>query len=167
MSAGPSLRNGSVAVAAAVLALAVVLAVGAAMLPVDKGYTIVGTRVFPLMVACLLAVVGAGLLRQALRGDFAPLPADDTQTKAAGDAKNSRWHAAAWVSAGLLLNALLIERIGFVAASTVLFAFAARGFGSRRWGRNIGLGVAIVWPVYLGFTLGLNIGLPGLFKPWF
>jgi putative tricarboxylic transport membrane protein len=166
VSAGPTSRVAPVAVAVAVLALAVGLAAGAAMLPADKGYTIVGTKVFPLMVAGLLAVVGGGLLLQALRGDFAPLPAEHTQI-AAADAKESRWQAAAWVSAGLLLDALLIERIGFVAAATVLFAFAARGFGSRRWGRNIGLGVAIVWPVYLGFTLGLNIGLPGLFKPWF
>jgi putative tricarboxylic transport membrane protein len=158
-------RVAPVAVAAIVLALAVVMAVGAAMLPQDKGYTIVGTRVFPLMVAALLAVVGGGLLRQALRGDFKALPLDETQPDV--ESRASRWQAAAWVSGGLMLNALLIERIGFVAAATVLFALAARGFGSRRWSRNIGLGVVIVWPVYLGFTLGLNIGLPGLFKPWF
>lgn len=158
-------RIAPIAVAATVLALAVVMAAGAAMLPQDKGYTIVGTRVFPLMVAALLTLVGGGLLRQALRGDFTALPVDETHP--AVESKASRWQAAAWVSLGLMLNALLIERIGFVAAATLLFAFAARGFGSRRWARNIGLGVAIVWPVYLGFTVGLNIGLPGLFKPWF
>jgi putative tricarboxylic transport membrane protein len=158
-------RVAPVLVAAAVLVLAVVVATGAAMLPVDKGYTIVGTKVFPLMVTALLAVVGAGLMWQAMRGELLPLNDDDTQA-AQGHASGSRWQAAAWVSGGLLLDALLIERIGFVAAATVLFALAARGFGSRQWGRNVALGVLITWPVYVAFTLGLNISLPGLFRPW-
>jgi putative tricarboxylic transport membrane protein len=164
VSVGLTSRRAPVAVAAAVLVLAVVMAAGAAMLPADKGYTIVGTSVFPLIVAALLAVVGVGLMWQALKGKFTSLQAGGTQT--AVSARGSRWQAAVWVSVALLLDALLIERIGFVAAATVLFAVAVRGFGSRQWGRNIAIGVAIAWPVYLLFTLGLNISLPGLFRPW-
>jgi putative tricarboxylic transport membrane protein len=148
-----------------VLVLAAVMAAGAAMLPMDKGYSIVGTRAFPLMVSTLLAVVGCGLLWQALRGDFTAIQDESTVEKPQPGA-DLRWQSAAWICGGLLLDALLIERMGFVAAATVLFALAARGFGSRRWARNIGIGVAISWPVYLAFTHGLNITLPGLLKPW-
>lgn len=153
------------AIGAGVLTLAALLAAGAAVLPVDKGYTIVGTRVFPYAVALLMGVVGAGLVWQALSGGFRsfevePLPADAWPLR-------QRLGAAAWVSGGLLVDALLIDRIGFVLASTLLFAAAARGFGSTRWARNAAIGIALSWPIYVGFTLGLGLSLPGLAKPWF
>lgn len=153
------------AIGAGVLSLAAVLAAGAAMLPVDKGYTIVGTHVFPYAVALLMGVVGAGLVWQAASGGFRsfeaePLPADAWPL-------SQRLGAAAWVSGGLLVDALLIERIGFVLASTLLFAAAARGFRSTRWARNVAIGLALSWPIYVGFTLGLGLSLPGLAKPWF
>jgi putative tricarboxylic transport membrane protein len=152
------------AIGAVVLVLAATLIVGAMLLPVDKGYTIVGTRVFPLVVAFLVGIVGLGLVWQSMTGGFRLLeteaiPTDDLPL-------NQRVQAALWVSGGLLVDALLIDRIGFVLASTALFAAAARGFGSTRWVKNVAIGLALSWPIYLGFTKGLGLSLPGLFKPW-
>jgi putative tricarboxylic transport membrane protein len=152
------------AIGAFVLALAATLIVGAAMLPVDKGYTIVGTRVFPLAVATLVGVVGAGLVWQALTGGFRLLETEALPPDAWP--RRQRIQAALWVSGGLLVDALLIDRIGFVLTSTFLFAAAARGFGSLRWGKNLLIGLALAWPIYLGFTKGLGLSLPGLLKPW-
>jgi putative tricarboxylic transport membrane protein len=161
---GSRLQPVHLAIGAFVLALAGALVVGAVMLPVDKGYTIVGTRVFPLVVAMLVGIVGAGLVWQSLTGGFrlleiGPLPPDAWPL-------SQRVQAAFWVSAGLLVDALLIDRIGFVLASTILFATAARGFGSANWVKNLSIGLALTWPIFFGFTKGLGLSLPGLFKPW-
>jgi putative tricarboxylic transport membrane protein len=76
----------------------------------------------------------------------------------------------AWVSAGLLVNALLITRIGFVLACTVCFVLAARGLRLSEgrpaslpvMGRDALVGLAIAAPTYWVFTKLLAINLPGL-----
>jgi putative tricarboxylic transport membrane protein len=158
------LRGTHLAVGIGALVIALTLAIGAAALPTDKGYTIVGTRAFPYAVALLMSVVGLALVWQALTGGFRFF--EEAEQPADGWPLAQRLQAVAWVSGGLLLDALLIERIGFTLAATVLFAAAARGFGSRRWLPNILIGLALAWPIYLGFTKGLNLSLPGLIKPW-
>jgi putative tricarboxylic transport membrane protein len=78
----------------------------------------------------------------------------------------------AWISAGLLLNAALISRLGFVLSCALLFALAARGFrrsmgqpaGLRLLGRDALIGLALSAPVYWLFTKGLGLTLPGLTK---
>lgn len=135
------------------------------MLPVDKGYTVVGTRAFPFGVALLMGAVGLGLVTQALTGGFRLLGNEPEPVEAT--LARQRVQAVLWVSAGLLVDALLMERVGFVLASTVLFALAARGFGSKRWSCNVVVGLLLSWPIYLGFTMGLGLSLPGLLKPWF
>ncbi len=134
------------------------------MLPVDKGYTVVGTRVFPLGVALLMGAVGMGLVTQAITGGFRLLGKEPEVAEA--KLARQRVHAVVWVSAGLLVDALVIEHVGFVFASTVLFALAARGFGSKRWAYNVVIGLLLSWPIYIGFTMGLGLSLPGLLKPW-
>jgi putative tricarboxylic transport membrane protein len=68
--------------------------------------------------------------------------------------------AFAWISAGLVAHMLLIAGIGFVLASTLLFVFTARGFGSRRWLRDALIGVSASTGIYLLFTRGLTLQLP-------
>ncbi|WP_418320103.1 tripartite tricarboxylate transporter TctB family protein [Piscinibacter sakaiensis] len=157
-------KGAQLALGIGAISIALMLAIGAALLPVDKGYTVVGTGVFPFAVSLLMGIVGVALIWQSLTGGFRffeepALPPDAWPL-------TLRLQAAAWVSGGLLVNALLIERIGFTFAATILFAAAARGFGSRRWVANLLIGFALAWPIYLGFTLGLGLSLPGLARPW-
>lgn len=152
-----------VAIGAFVVAVAVMLVVGALQLPQDKGYSIVGAQAFPLAVAFLLGVVGGGLLWQGLTGGFRFLPGPEGY---AIPISNRQWRGALWVSAGLLINALLITHIGFVLSSTLLFAAAARGFGSFSYRRDLTLGLMLTVPVYLGFTKGLSVPLPALIRGW-
>jgi putative tricarboxylic transport membrane protein len=151
-------------VSAFVLLLSATLAIGAALLPVDKGYSVVGTNIFPYAVSLLMAVVGLGLAWQSVNGGFMFL--DQSGEDEAASANPERLKAVAWVSAGLLQEAILIGSIGFVFASTLLFMSVAQGFGSRNWKKNALIGLALTWPIYIAFSKGLGLTLPGLFKPW-
>lgn len=64
-------RGGAIALAAGVLALALVVAFGAAQIPYSA-YAVVGPRVVPLAVAALLGGLGLLLLAQALAGQLVP-----------------------------------------------------------------------------------------------
>jgi putative tricarboxylic transport membrane protein len=62
--------------------------------------------------------------------------------------------------AGILAEALLLERIGFVLAAGLLFALTARGFGSTAPLRDAAIGLALALIAHLGFTYGLGLTLP-------
>jgi putative tricarboxylic transport membrane protein len=75
------------------------------------------------------------------------------------------------VSAGVLANAALITRIGFILSCTLCFVLAVRGLrysegrpagGAGRTGIDLLVGALIAAPVYWIFTKILSIGLPGL-----
>ncbi|HEU0199838.1 MAG TPA: tripartite tricarboxylate transporter TctB family protein [Burkholderiaceae bacterium] len=165
-SVGPPrgrVRPSHFAVGAFLVVVAAVLFVGATRFPLDKGYTIVGPHVFPMLVAAFTGFVGVVLCIQAATGGFrnlAPQSAHPADLARAGRA------GAAWVSAGLLADALLITHIGFVLAAAVLFVCAARGFGSRRPFRDLAVGIATTLPVYWLFTAGLGVSLPRLINAW-
>lgn len=152
------------AIALFVCGVSVMLAMGAWMLPIDKGYSIVGTTAFPYAIALFMGTIGVGLVIQSFAG-MSDEPAEVSQPEPRRRL-GSRIAALGWVSIGLLADAFLIEQIGFTLAATVLFVTAARGFGSKRWLANAGIGVALTWPVYLAFTQLLGLSLPALIKPW-
>ncbi|TAG79259.1 MAG: tripartite tricarboxylate transporter TctB family protein [Betaproteobacteria bacterium] len=147
------------AIAIAFLALAAVFAMGASQLPSDGGYAGVGSSFVPWVVSAFLGVIGLLLAYQAVTTGFRSLDAGD----AIGSADR---RGALWVSAGILLMAALITRIGFVPAATILFVCAARGFGSVRPVRDIAIGAFISFPVFWLFTLVLDVNLPRLINDW-
>lgn len=146
-----------------VLLVAGVLAWGARDIPDDAGYAGVGPSFLPWAVALALALCGGLLLRQALGGGFADL--EEPPGAPRGD-----WGAFAWLAAGIVLNAALIERIGFVPSCALCFALAVRGLRqaegrSTPWSRlglDLATGVVIAAPVYWMFTRLLAVNLPGL-----
>jgi putative tricarboxylic transport membrane protein len=104
------------------------------------------------------------LVREAATGGY-------RRMEEASGAPSGDWRALGWVSAGVLLNASLITRIGFVFACALCFAMAVRGLRGSE-GRPSGgvrqtvldgvLGVSIALPVFWLFTKLLSINLPGL-----
>ena len=62
---------------------------------------------------------------------------------------------------GLVLATLTVERVGFPVAAAVLFALTARAFGSRRLPRDVAAGLALGVVVWLIFSRGLGVSLPG------
>jgi putative tricarboxylic transport membrane protein len=123
-------------------------------------YAKVGPQVFPYAVAAGIAALGALLVAAGWRGGWR----DPAVEQALGP---PRREALLWVGLGLLVNAALIQHLGFILASTVLFACIARGFGSRRPGRDLGWGASVALIAYLGFAKLLDIRLGGgLVERW-
>jgi putative tricarboxylic transport membrane protein len=147
----------------AALGVAAVLLAGAHGMRSEAGYSTLGPGFVPLVVAALLALCGVLLLREALTGGFRLFEDEVT-----GIAPN--WRGFAWVSAGLLLTALLITRIGFVLTCALLFALAARGFRQSEGQRvsvalsvrDLGIGLLLTLPVFHLFTRALGVSLPAL-----
>ncbi len=152
-------RYWQLGIAAFVLTLSAVFFVGMMQLPEETGYAGIGPRFMPTLVASFLALMGLLLLLQALTGGFRSFT--DVIARVPPDLRGGLW-----VSAGILLMAALITRIGFVPAATLLFVCVARGFGSLRPGRDGLIGAALVLPVFWLFTLLLDVNLPRFFNDW-
>jgi len=155
----PRIQMSQVVIGASLGCIALGLAVGASRFPVDAGFSVMGPSVVPFAIATFAGMLSIGLLLQAMTGGFRNLSVD------APVPSGSRF-GVAWVSAGLVLNAILIDRIGFVLAGTLLFALAARGFGSRQWATNVLVAASVALPVYWAFGIGLGVSLPRLINQW-
>jgi putative tricarboxylic transport membrane protein len=147
-----------------VLAIGIGLAAGALTIPSASGYGGVGPNFLPWLVAAALTICGVFIVREALTGGFRAMDED-------ADTAQPYWPGFAWVSAGLLANAALITRIGFILSCTLCFVLAVQGLrasvgrADRRpaaWLKDILIGLAISAPVYWTFTKFLAINLPGL-----
>jgi putative tricarboxylic transport membrane protein len=144
--------------------LSLVLGWGASSVSSEAGYGGVGPNFFPWVVSIALLICGALCVVQALTGGFRNLD------EGSGDAR-AHWKGFVWVSAGLLLNALLITTLGFILSCTLCFVLAVRGFRSsegeldlrlQAWIKDAAIGVALSAPVFWMFTKMLAINLPGL-----
>ncbi|MGE0312908.1 MAG: tripartite tricarboxylate transporter TctB family protein [Lautropia sp.] len=145
---------GQVATGVVVTLFGVGVLYAGAGLPIEAGYAGVGPGAMPLVVGIGLTLLGVLLTWQAWHSGFDDV--DEPAERAAG----FDWPGFLWVSAAILAYGLLVERAGFVLASTLLFAMVARGFGSRRVLRDLLAGLVVAGAVYLLFAAGLNINLP-------
>ena len=151
---------GQVAVAAGVLALGAAVLWGSFHLPTGGGYAQVGPGVVPRIVGAGLLVLGALLAREVLTGGFRGV---DEQAEARLPID---WPAFAWVTAGIFAYGALVEWLGFVPSSMILFVMVARSFGSRRWLLNVVVGLVLASFIFAVFNYGLGLMLPpGILKP--
>lgn len=151
-------------IGAGTLAVAALIAAGATQIPAAAGYAGVGPNFLPWVVAVVLAVCGGLLLWHARSGGW-------RDVEAPSGAAGGDWTALAWVSAGVLANAMLVTRIGFVLSCALCFALAVRGLrmcegrpggGPKQALIDLLVGLAIAAPVFWMFTKLLAINLPGL-----
>jgi putative tricarboxylic transport membrane protein len=142
---------GETIIGGGVLVLAIVMFWQAMSIPVSPIYAKVGPTVVPMMTAVALGMLGLLLLIDAWRGGWQP-----EEEKAVTPDRT----ALLWITAGLVLNVVLIGPVGFTIASIILFVCVARGFGSNRTMRDALIGAAFALVAYFGFalTLGINIG---------
>jgi putative tricarboxylic transport membrane protein len=136
-------------VALGVLVIAALSAWQSAEIP-DSVVNAVGPQVVPWFVTAFLLATALGLMMAAMRSGWAQ-PEDGPITE---------WGGLALVSLGLLANVALIEVIGFILASTLMFPLVARGFGSTRPLSDAAIGFALAFVAYIGFdrVLGYKIG---------
>ena len=151
---------GQVGVAAGVLAIGAGVLWGSFYLPTGGGYAQVGPGVVPRIVGVLLVVVGVFLLREAFTGGFRDVD-EEAEVHLPMD-----WTAFAWVTAGIFAYGALVQPLGFVLSSILLFVAVARSFGSRRWLLNGVVGLVLASFIFAVFNYGLGLMLPpGVLKP--
>lgn len=146
--------KGQVALAAGMLVLGALILVGASDLAAGGGYSQVGPGVVPRIVGGAIILIGALLLREALTGGFRGVDEE------AEIHLPMNWRAFAWITAGIIVYGLLVERAGFLIASTLLFVAVARAFSSRRWVLNVLVGFAVAGFIFTVFNYGLGLQLP-------
>ena len=66
----------------------------------------------------------------------------------------------ALVSGGLLLQMFLVESLGWIIATTLLFVAATLAFRERRVLISIAIGLALTCLTYWVFNYGLGLSLP-------
>jgi putative tricarboxylic transport membrane protein len=157
-------RGAQALIGVGALVLAALLAFGAFGISSEAGYAGVGPNFLPWVMAAALAGCGGWLLFEVASGGFRDL-------EAPSGAERGDWVALAWVAAGIVVNALLIERAGFVVACALCYTLAVHGLRSAEgwpWGgpRKVLLdavtGVLIAAPVFWLFTKVLKVNLPGV-----
>jgi len=124
-----------------VLALGIGASAIAFTLPVAGGYARVGPNFMPEYVSIGIVVLGVWLLAEVFTGGWRDAVPEDP---AARGEHAFALAAFAWVSAGLFLQMALIHTAGFVLAAAALYGCVARGFGSARVARDLGIGVTQV-----------------------
>jgi putative tricarboxylic transport membrane protein len=150
---------GQVAVATGVVVIGAAVLWGSFYLPTGGGYAQVGPGVMPRIVGTVLLLLGGLLVREAFTGGFRGVD-EEAEVHLPMD-----WVAFAWVSGGIIAYGLLVESLGFIFSSTILFVMVARGFNSRRWLLNAVTGLLLATAVYAIFNYGLGLTLPaGILK---
>jgi putative tricarboxylic transport membrane protein len=152
LNAGGKIAWPETLIGACVLALAGAVLAETALSPASPAYAQVGPQAFPYAVGAGLGVLGALLAAEGLRGGWRDAAAE----RALGPPAVKPF---LWVALGLLINAALIPWLGFILASTALFACIARGFGSTRALRDLAWGLGLSLAAYLGFAKLLAIRL--------
>ena len=151
-------------VGAGVLLTGLALAYGAIGISSEAGYGGVGPNFLPWLVSVALTVCGAWIIWESRTGGFREMEAPTDGP--------AYWSGLAWVSAGLLLNAAVIEHLGFILGCTLCYVLAVQGLrraggqaiagSARTWATDLATGLLISAPVYWMFTKFLAINLPGL-----
>jgi putative tricarboxylic transport membrane protein len=149
MTTGRNLRIGEAVLGGGVLILGLFIAFET-MRGTGSTNAVVGPALFPYLISAGLVIVGVALLREAISGHVAHAGGMELD-----------WIAVALVSAGLIIQMFLLETLGWIPASALLFMAVARAFGSRRLGIDAVLGIALTAASFVVFNYGLGLNLPG------
>lgn len=144
------------AVGLGLLVLAAIIWFDTARMQVPPNYSAYGPQIFPYLSIAALVAVALYLLWQTWAGRSDAVKAESDE---------SDWIGVIAISVGLLSQAILIERLGFVISAAILFFLVAWGFRSRKWLRDAIVAIILSLATYLVFTRLLDLQLPpGVFK---
>jgi putative tricarboxylic transport membrane protein len=146
-NAAPS-PDRAVLVIAAVLVLAgAAVALATFEAPSTTGYSPVGARTVPFILAGALVVLGALTAVAGIRGNFPKREKQDIPPML-------------WLIGGLAVQLLAMKTVGFSIATGLLFAAAARGFGRGPLWMTIPVGIVFSFVMWVIFAKGLQLTLP-------
>ena len=152
---------GELAFAGSLLLLGAIVLIDTKNMLVPPGSGSVGPQVFPTIIGIFIISVALILIIEVLRGNYGqPEGTEFGEIKGKTD-----WKTLGTVSASILTYPFLIERAGFVIASTVVFFGVGFAYGAKRFLRNFLIALVFSLVVYITFTHFLNVNLPaGILK---
>ena len=148
--------KGELAFASSLLILGLVVFFDTKNMLVPPGSGTIGPQVFPYLVSGLVLLVSLGIFVEIFRGNLGQPEGTEF-----GDIVDKTDYKSFLLVAGAMATyPLLIERAGFVVASTVAFFGVSYAFGAKNAPKNLLISVIFSLIVYFSFTIGLNVNLP-------
>jgi putative tricarboxylic transport membrane protein len=116
----------------------------------------VGPKALPYVVGAALLVVAALYALDVSRGGVGEMEAgEDVELGHRAD-----WRTVGLLAGAFLLNAVLIDPLGWVISGALLFALSAYALGNRHHVRGLAIGLALSLATFYGFAIGLGVNLP-------
>lgn len=151
-----SRQVGGLLLALGIIALGIFFLKGVFDIRILPSYARVGPRFFPLVVSIGLLICGAFLAVQAWLGQ-APEPQEEENVDLDAPISLSSMII---LGLALFLYILLLERLGFILSSALLFVGSTLAFGDRQYLKNSLWGLGIAFFIYFMITRLLNLNLP-------
>jgi putative tricarboxylic transport membrane protein len=148
--------GGELAFAGSLLILGLVVLYDTSKMLVPPGSGTVGPQVFPYLVSGFVIFISLGLFFQIFRGNLG-IPEG---TEFGEVVEKTDFKSLAMVAGSMLTYPLLIERAGFIIATTVVFFGVSFAYGAKNLLKNLLISIIFSLIVYFTFSKGLNVGLP-------
>ena len=148
--------GGELAFAGSLLILGLVVLYDTSKMLVPPGSGTVGPQIFPYLVSGFVILISLGLFVQIFRGNLG-VPEG---TEFGEVVEKTDFKSLAMVAGSMLTYPLLIERAGFIIATSVVFFGVAFAYGAKNLLKNLAISVIFSLIVYFAFSKGLNVSLP-------
>jgi putative tricarboxylic transport membrane protein len=125
------------------------------------GFSVSGPRFVPLIVSIAIVALSIAFL---IRTTVAP--DEELAELAAAEEAATYWPAPGMVLGLLIVYVVLLEPLGYIAATVLFFPLGARVLGSRKVVRDVLVGAAIAFGLYYAFTQFLGVPLPAGIYPF-
>jgi putative tricarboxylic transport membrane protein len=148
--------KGELAFASSLLILGIVVFFDTKRMLVPPGSGTVGPQIFPYLISGLVVIIALGIFIEIFRGNLGQPEGTEF-----GDIVDKTDFKSLFLVAGSMATyPLLIERAGFVVATTVAFFGVSYAFGAKKPLKNFLVSIIFSAIVYFSFTRGLNVNLP-------
>lgn len=148
--------GGELAFAGSLLILGIVVIFDTSRMLIPAGDESVGPQVFPYLVGGFVIAISLGLFIQIFRGNLG-VP-EGTEFGEVID--KTDYKSLAMVAGSMLTYPILIERAGFIIATSVAFFGVSFAYGAKNLLKNLAISVIFSAIVYFAFSKGLNVNLP-------
>ncbi|MFF3374050.1 tripartite tricarboxylate transporter TctB family protein [Streptomyces sp. NPDC002680] len=116
----------------------------------------VGPRAVPVILGVLLLLVAVAYAVDVARGGHGePEAGEDVDLSQGTD-----WRTVLLLIGAFVVNAVLIERLGWVISGALLFWGTAFALGNRHYVRNLLIAVTLSLTSFYAFAIGLGVNLP-------